>query len=1305
MKLLSKNRFGRDAFHPRPHPSEEQFGTRWNASLPSSRGQQGVALVVTIILISVITFLTIAFLALSWREKGAVAVSTDQLTAKLAAQAGFERAQAEMMSTILATTNPFNFDLLVSTNFINRSGYVSGVNDPTNVNYEAAAALNNPTELQRNIANLLYNPRPPVFITNRAFANSNEFRFDVDLNRNGLHDPSGLWPVISPNFTYYDTNGFEVGDARQPPPANVVILSNFFVGDPQWIGILERPDRPHSGNNIFLSRYSYFVVPAGKTLDVNYIHNQANNPQKGAMDLLGRDFLRNQGVGSWEINLASFLYDLNTNLYAWGGLYFYDPLTGFQPNGNAFADAGQIYRYRVAGPQPNSAYAGALWPVSDPRLFPARAVSAFNRDWYDGYSAGPIMTNTWGWNVNVDADVTRTTLPWPGAENANHYFTAQDFFDGSKLPTNFVNRLLAASTNVSSYDRYTYYRMMAQLGTDSAPEPDGKINLNYFNAGGVRATNFVGWDDPDIVTGNAAKKLPAFNRRGSEVFFNAAVSNLLRAAGYNPAAGIPVLVGTNFAYTASLHRWAQVAANIWDATTNRLYDARPDSGLPTVFRPQFERRANNDIYITNFVEVLNVNDIAGLTLRDLSNTNVAASVRPNDLIFGVPLVVSARKGLPNFNEFAMESVVQITREVELVKSAPGGANRISQTNQMFTIGISNVIGAEFWNSYAANYTRPVEIYVTNYLSMSLTNEYGPVLGLPAVMKYGNPMTWVPSARMQIPNGPTNVWPGWDGSAVSSRSFLVPLSSNLVHLADAAYQQTANQFVPRGQAVRNANGDFRFPRWGLTITNRLQAIVVDTATKRIVDYIHLNGLTAHRDLSREIAQERGGLYYAGLWATNAIGNFLSDQPGIVQQIIVSLGYGDPGSDWRDYGIGQASGSTRAKAIANFMAFFTSSHQASYGGFIATNDSLAAFTPFTPSRKISVPISWQANDPLVHYTSGDLLYVEKAHVPQVWNLRMLTNHAVVENIGKRNNRYQPWAQTETDSDPNAVNIAVKDPGITRSDKWQFPTNKFPNIGWLGRVHRGTPWQTVYLKSAPVSDETWRKWTGNQNLVEARGNLPVTDRAILDVFTTAFNDNAVRGQLPINQTNLAAWSALFSGIIVLEGDTNRVSKSVPGSRFAPYPIEPVGASPFDPVTGNPVPLQRLVNAINDVRATNFAGGVFARLGDILAVPELSDRSPFLNLPAVNATWGLNDTVYEWLPQQMLSLVRLGEPRFVVYAFGQTLRRAPNSVVTSGPFPGICTNYQVTAEVAVRAVVRIEGAPNNSHAVVESYNTLPPD
>ena len=56
-------------------------------------------------------------------------------------------------------------------------------------------------------------------------------------------------------------------------------------------------------------------------------------------------------------------------------------------------------------------------------------------------------------------------------------------------------------------------------------------------------------------------------------------------------------------------------------------------------------------------------------------------------------------------------------------------------------------------------------------------------------------------------------------------------------------------------------------------------------------------------------------------------------------------------------------------------------------------------------------------------------------------------------------------------------------------------------------------------------------------------------------------------------------------------------------------------------------------------------------------------------------------------------------------------------GRYVGMCTNYQMVAEVATRSVVRIEGLPpypsslfpqlpySNLRAVVERFNILPPE
>jgi hypothetical protein len=158
--------------------------------------------------------------------------------------------------------------------------------------------------------------------------------------------------------------------------------------------------------------------------------------------------------------------------------------------------------------------------------------------------------------------------------------------------------------------------------------------------------------------------------------------------------------------------------------------------------------------------------------------------------------------------------------------------------------------------------------------------------------------------------------------------------------------------------------------------------------------------------------------------------------------------------------------------------------------------------------------------------------------------------------------------------------------------------------------------------------------------------------------------------------------------------------------------------------VALQNILTNINFARfGTNLAygftnvdhvAGAFEHVGDILAAPALSEYSPFLNVSAAQQQYGINDAEYEWVPQQMMGLVRASStPRYVVYAYGQSLRPAPNGLDTSSTYFGLVTNYQVVAESAVRAVISVQSKVDMSGAYpvtnytthVESYNVLPAD
>src|SRR6266566_2781460 len=400
------------------------------------KSQRGVALVITLIMLAIVLVMAVLFLVISRRERASVTANVELTTAKYAAETGQTRALAEVIAPIAAQNNALAYRMVVSTNLIKPNGFQSGLSSFTNVAYSYVNGLPlSGNDIRLNQANLLYDPRPPVFVVNNS--GTTEFRYYLDLNRNGRFDTNGYQPVIS-------ENGLRTGQ------------SNFYFGDPEWIGILEHPDQPHSGSNRFMARYAFLAVPAGRTLDINYSHNNARDTSKSPQ--VG--FFRNQGVGSWEINLAAFFRDLNTNYWLGDspGIpvgYHYRPSTFFVPSasGTAFQDALSILTNRCL------AYFPGLNSVEG--LFGSRG-SIFQNDLIDEYADDRLAT---GLRLAVEGtptsrDITRN--PWFGSENTNGFTRIEELFDTTKVAAGFVNgRLRPALTNSGTYNHNTFYRLMA----------------------------------------------------------------------------------------------------------------------------------------------------------------------------------------------------------------------------------------------------------------------------------------------------------------------------------------------------------------------------------------------------------------------------------------------------------------------------------------------------------------------------------------------------------------------------------------------------------------------------------------------------------------------------------------------------------------------------------------------------------------------------------------------------------------------------------------------------------------------------
>jgi hypothetical protein len=400
-------------------------------------------------------------------------------------------------------------------------------------------------------------------------------------------------------------------------------------------------------------------------------------------------------------------------------------------------------------------------------------------------------------------------------------------------------------------------------------------------------------------------------------------------------------------------------------------------------------------------------------------------------------------------------------------------------------------------------------------------------------------------------------------------------------------------------------------------------------------------------------------------------------------------------------------------------------------------LATQVPFTPSRILYLISRYQANDPLVHYTDTDLRDPLQTTRPMILRL---TDGAKNDELAWRNTKRQAIRHDGLHGAP------FQDPRIYESDDWQFPiarldnasgtpsaygiTNfhyRYPNIGALGQIHRGTPWQTVYLKAAAAVNmdpstlatnvPTWVQWSGSY------GTHPTNDWKLVGLFTTAMSENAARGLLSVNQSNVAAWSAVLSGVPVITNSVkdNDIKLNPKLVRFG----DPANGGQDLMIQPGSTQLSNIVRNINYYRSLRPMGA-FSYLGEVLGAPMLSvganllnnnllQASPYLNvgdfqIKEKNPISGVPDTDFhaftdealEAIPQRILSLLKEDEPRVTIYCFGQTLKPAPRSYITSADFYNLCVNYQVTGEYVTKAVVRVEGEIDARDPAIENDTTI---
>ncbi len=726
-------------------------------------------------------------------------------------------------------------------------------------------------------------------------------------------------------------------------------------------------------------------------------------------------------------------------------------------------------------------------------------------------------------------------------------------------------------------------------------------------------------------------------------------------------------------YTPTVHRLLQVTANLYEATTNRYYDnLQPPTPLPIVFRPIFnvvQTPVQTNVYICDFSEVTNAYEAdAPLSVPyNLAIPAVLASLTPGIHsgtsainVFGVPMIIGAKKGFPNFNEFYMESAFQLTRKLMVTRQStnvpvpmPSPASSFWSYYEMLNLSLTNQFGVECWNSYRSNYTRPIDIYVTNFLVMTLTNDEN---------NFSFTTYLTAGGSLQFPNSANAVWPGYTNMypIFGPGSFQIPLATNFAAVPVSRYLfnggapfLTTNLSLPF-ETSPSGFGQYPQPHWVLTMNNNLQVIMVDDATGRLIDYVLLSGPNSSRDLFAEIqsgydtAGSGNNTGYNDQWDTNLINGIPF---GIANQFDVSQGNGNPTWNQALWGNEKTAydeiNAFRAFTMGAAFSFLT------YPGYVPDPGEIAAALmtnamqmPYTPSALVVQDTVWQVNDPLVHYMASDLINPTAGG-----GLQLHLNWP--GNLGQLNQRYQPWGGNPATGVGTNL-LAIKDPLVTCSDDWDFPDSQPLEVSWLGRVHRGTPWQTVYLKAPDILSypnnfgiyglngaNVWANWTGDTDATDAAAMASMQDWHLASLLACMFNTNDLRSLFSVNNPNPDAWQALLDGLTALTNNlTDAQLQSLTPPQFGVVVM-----------SSNSPQASAIANAVEAAR-TGQSGRFFTDVGDILTIPQLTVNSPFLNWnDGVQQQKGISDEAYEIIPSQLLPLLRADSIGSVATANGQVV------------------------------------------------------
>ena len=261
----------------------------------------------------------------------------------------------------------------------------------------------------------------------------------IDTDNDGVQDL---------NSTYLNLNAEINAGGMGDPYFQSTVPARGIVGDPEWLGVLADPTKPHSVNNRYLARMAYMTVPVSRALSLRYNHFITN---WGALDQV-----RGEGEDARSLDLAAPLYHIDPVLFGQSRTSAQRFVGAFYELGGAVGDAihfsrpspgfnqvmGENMAPGLPGAIPRKSVAELLSDVTNPQIFSLSEWFASDGqgrkpygfyEFMETFSAAKLPDERRGFDISQIRDEVSYGFAYPLSTNIMKTLKPHGLKDGVKL--------------------------------------------------------------------------------------------------------------------------------------------------------------------------------------------------------------------------------------------------------------------------------------------------------------------------------------------------------------------------------------------------------------------------------------------------------------------------------------------------------------------------------------------------------------------------------------------------------------------------------------------------------------------------------------------------------------------------------------------------------------------------------------------------------------------------------------------------------------------------------------------------------